>query len=149
MMPAKFEIINQQKIKRISLVRVRRCLTEIFSLLAVSHKRISLVFCDNQAIIELNRKYFKKSIPTDVIAFPLQDEFVDGYLGEVVVSIEQAVAVAQIYGNTWQEEFILYVIHGVLHLLGYKDKTLSQRKQMEKLQKEIMQQISPICLQKI
>jgi probable rRNA maturation factor len=95
------------------------------------------VFCDNVFIRKLNRKFFKKSNPTDVISFPLHDTINPDYLGEIVISAEQAKKICNFYGKRWQEELVLYLIHGVLHLIGYNDINKKERARMERKQEEI------------
>ncbi len=131
----KIEITNRQKIKRVSLKNLRKKLTQAGS---ASSKKISFVLCDNRFIKRLNKRYFKKSHPTDVISFPLEDDFDPNYLGEVVVSVEEAVKAAK---GCWQEELLLYCIHGILHLFGYDDRTKSQKQRMERKQEKILRKI--------
>ncbi len=134
----KIRIINQQKIKRVSLKRLRKYLKKVSGLLNISSKRISILLCDNKLIKKLNKKYLKRNSSTDVIAFPLSDRLESDYLGEVVVSTEKAAQVALKLGLRWQDELVLYVVHGILHLLGYDDRTKKKRKILEKKQKDIM-----------
>lgn len=139
----KIEITNRQKIKRINLKGLRKKLIKVgaqnfSSLRGISAKKISILLCDNKFITSLNRRYFKKSCPTDVIAFPLEDNFDPGYLGEIVVSVEEAVKVAD---TCWQKEALLYCIHGILHLVGYDDRNKKQRERMEEKQEQILRKI--------
>ena len=81
----KIEITNRQKIKRINLKGLRKKLIKVgaqnfSSLRGISAKKISILLCDNKFITSLNRRYFKKSCPTDVIAFPLEDNLEPDYL---------------------------------------------------------------------
>ena len=81
---------------------------------------------------KLNKRYFRSDAPTDVIAFNLSDVFDEGDLtGEVIISVEQALYNADIFSNTVNNELLLYVVHGLLHLLGFKDATLSALKKKE------------------
>ncbi|MBU2473886.1 MAG: rRNA maturation RNase YbeY [Candidatus Omnitrophica bacterium] len=137
----KIEITNRQKIKRVNLKQLRRYLTKTARLLSISGKKISLLLCDNKLITDLNQRYFKKARPTDVIAFNLSDCFDPDYLGEVVVSVEEAVKVSGQLDLPWQEELLLYCVHGVLHLLGYDDRSKIKRVAMEKKQLQIMRVI--------
>ena len=137
----KIEITNQQKIKRLNLKQIKASLAKVVKLLGISSRSLSILFCDNKQIKKLNRKFLAKNSVTDVIAFSLDDDFDADYLGEVVVSVERAVQVSRRYNNTWQQELTLYLIHGILHLLGYSDKTAAKRKQMEKKQNQILTNI--------
>ena len=91
--------------------------------------------CGNKFIQRLNKKYFGKDRPTDVIAFPLSggvDPF--NILGEIVISLEQVKANAVFYGVGFEEELSLCIIHGILHLAGYKDSPEKEWQKMEKKQ---------------
>jgi len=132
------EITNQQKVKRINLKQLNKYLKRIFVCLDIPSKKLSVLLCDNTFIKKLNKKYFKKSSVTDVIAFPLADNFQPDYLGEVVVSVEEAVEVAKKLGCRWQDEVKLYLIHGILHLIGYDDRTKAERARMYKKQEELL-----------
>ena len=106
--------------------------------LHIEESGLSIVFCDNKLIRRLNRRYLKRNTSTDVISFPLRDKFSPLLLGEVVISVEEAVKNAKIYGLEFPDEIVLYIIHGILHLLGYKDYRRKDAEKMEKKQKQIM-----------
>ena len=142
------ELTNQQKIKRVNLKQLHRYLKKILVFLSakggfssggnISSKKLSILLSDNSLIKKLNKKYFKKASVTDVIAFPLTDDLEPDYLGEVVVSVEEAAHMAKKLGCKWQDELRLYLIHGILHLVGYDDSTKAKRKCMEKKQERIL-----------
>ncbi len=136
------ELTNQQKIKRVNLKQLHKYLKKILVFLNIHSKELSILLCDNALIKKLNKKYFKKSAVTDVIAFPLADKLEPDYLGEVVVSVEEAVRVAKKLGCKWQDELRLYLIHGILHLVGYDDRTRLKKADMEKEQERILNNIS-------
>lgn len=78
---------------------------------------INVVFVSDKEIRELNRKYRKKDKVTDVLAFPMREE---GILGDIAISVETAKRNAKRFGVNYESELKRLVIHGVLHLLGYK-----------------------------
>jgi rRNA maturation RNase YbeY len=140
------DILNQQRIRKIDIEKVRGYLKKIFFYLSIESKKVSFVLSDNRFIVKLNKEYFSKNTPTDVISFNLADEIEPDYLGEVVVSVEEAVAVAEKLKIDWQVELLLYLIHGILHLIGFEDSTAVQRKKMEKKQREILLKFQKIKL---
>lgn len=83
---------------------------------------ISLAIVDDPAIHELNRRYLNHDWPTDVLSFAL-DERAGHLEGEVILSADTAAAEAADIGWPAAAEQLLYVIHGTLHLVGYRDKT--------------------------
>ncbi len=138
----KIELINQQKIKRVNLKQLHKYLKKILVFLNIPSKELSILLSDNTLIKKLNKKYFKKPSVTDVIAFPLTDDLEPDYLGEVVVSVEEAAHAAKRLGCKWQDELRLYLIHGILHLVGYDDHTRLKKARMEKEQERILKNIS-------
>ncbi|MCM8826225.1 MAG: rRNA maturation RNase YbeY [Candidatus Omnitrophica bacterium] len=132
------EIKNLQNLKRINQSEISLIVERLLNLLSIEDKYISLVFCDNRFIKKLNYLYFGKDLPTDVISFNLQDKFNPNYLGEVIVSVEEALVNSKVYGTDWKEEIILYIIHGLLHILGYDDNSIKNKKIMEAKQRELL-----------
>ncbi|MCC7476138.1 MAG: rRNA maturation RNase YbeY [Pirellulales bacterium] len=90
---------------------------------------VSLAVVDDAAIQELNCQFLNHNYPTDVLSFALQE---DGphLEGEVIISADTAASAAAEVGCTAPAEQLLYVIHGVLHLVGYRDKTPEEAHQM-------------------
>ena len=78
---------------------------------------------NDRAMARLNRETFGRRGPTNVIAFPLDDTPTPGgppaLLGEVVISLETTRRQAGEFGWPWQELLDFFLIHGILHLLGY------------------------------
>jgi len=89
----------------------------------------------------LNRKYLNRETATDVLAFSMQEgrrlRGCDKVLGDIVISVDRARVQAKIFKNTLKRELALYIIHGLLHLVGYKDGS----KKMEKLQQKILSEL--------
>lgn len=104
---------------------------------------VNLVFVSNQKIRALNRKYFGMDLSTDVISFPSGKDFPEpsGFMGDVVISSDKAAQNAAFYGVSFDEEISLYVIHGILHLLGFEDKTKKGRAKMRSLEDECLRKI--------
>jgi len=101
-----------------------------------SAKSLSIVLTDNRHLRELTREYLGHDAVTDVISFPLEDlEWPGGVAngglnGEIVASAEQARQQAQAMNTDPQGELLLYLVHGLLHLLGYDDQTPQEAKRM-------------------
>ncbi len=93
---------------------------------------MSLLFVDDRAMGELNRRYLNRRGPTDVLAFPMGDE--GCLLGDVVISVERAAAQAQRAGHSLEMELDVLLIHGLLHLMGYDHER--SRKEAESMRRE-------------
>lgn len=97
---------------------------------------VSLLLTDNANIQTLNSEYRKKDYPTDVLSFPMGDEFM---LGDIVISLEKAMEQAKANEVTLNKEVAFLYIHGFLHLLGFDHETSAEdEKEMFDLQENIL-----------
>ena len=111
---------------------------------------VSVTFCDNEEIRELNRKFRNIDRATDVLSFPLFDdegmdahvEELDCMLGDIVLSLERALEQAVEYGHSFEREVAFLTVHSVLHLLGY-DHEMSEEDEadMRRRQTEITERM--------
>jgi len=115
----KVEIANLQKHYKIKDNKIKQVVKEVLGKKSSSAK-LSFAFVDNNEIKRLNKKYFDSDDVTDVIAFPLNNHN-NSLNGEIVVSVETAVDTAIKEDVDVEGEIVLYVVHGLLHLLGYSD----------------------------
>jgi probable rRNA maturation factor len=100
---------------------------------------ISLAIVDDDTMHQLNRQYLEHDYPTDVLSFVLEDD--DSHLeGEVIASADTASAVACELGVSPDQELLLYVIHGTLHLVGFRDKTPEEVEEMRAAEQRYLQQ---------
>ncbi len=131
----KVQISNRQKdIKIPTGIRllIRRCCIAVLKHENFdSDAEVSVSFINDKEIKELNAHYRNKDIETDVLSFPLGDNGVYDTnnetgakeLGDIVISVERAVAQANMYGHTLQREIGFLTVHSMLHLLGYDHET--------------------------
>lgn len=94
----------------------------------VLDKNLSLAFVGDKTIRNLNKIYRKKDRATDVLSF----EGGGDDLGEVIIDYQQIKRQAKKYRNPIKYELLFILVHGMLHLMGYKDDTIKGKEQMEK-----------------
>jgi len=99
---------------------------------------LSVIFVDKEFIKKLNLKYLKKMATTDVLAFPL-GENPENFLGDIVICVDSAFENSLVFKTTPRREIVLYLIHGILHLLGYRDKGKKEKMIMESEQKKFLE----------
>ena len=105
----------------------------------VVRAEISVAIVDDPTIRQLNQRYLQHDYETDVISFVLDwNESAGTLLGQLIVSTDTAATLAQDVGSTMQEELLLYVIHGMLHLVGYDDKQPAAAIEMRTAEKEYL-----------
>lgn len=89
---------------------------------------ISIAFCDDEYLLQVNRDFLQHDYYTDIITF--QNPDIQGVSGDIVISVERVKENAKQLGLPFKDELHRVIIHGVLHLCGYKDKTSAQEKAM-------------------
>lgn len=120
-----------------TLLNVEEFLDELADLMNYDKKiELSVVFCGNNFIQDINYQFRNQNSPTDVLAFPSEMDFI---LGDIVISLEKAKEQAT---NGLEAEIKMLLCHGFLHLLGY-DHEKSEEDHL------IMMELQAILLEKI
>ncbi|MDP3014781.1 MAG: rRNA maturation RNase YbeY [Candidatus Subteraquimicrobiales bacterium] len=102
---------------------------------------LSIALMNKDKIRELNLKYRGIDLPTDVLSFPCAEELVAEeslVLGDVVISPQVVREQAEEFGTTFEEELLLLLAHGVLHLLGYDHEKREESKIMQEKEKNLL-----------
>jgi len=102
----------------------------INSLIAKEKKNLNnlnYIFCNDNALLEINRKYLNHNFYTDVISFDLSSSRKE-ILADIYISVDRIRENAKSFKITMEEELHRVMLHGLLHLCGYNDKTEVQRK---------------------
>jgi rRNA maturation RNase YbeY len=92
---------------------------------------VFFLFCSDQYLYEMNLKHLDHDTLTDIITFDLS-ESIDFIGGEMYLSVDRIFDNADFFGISKVEEIQRVMIHGVLHLLGYKDKTPTEETEMRR-----------------
>lgn len=142
-------INNRQKRIRFNTRRIRLIAEEIMRFEGVpENAELSLVLCDDDFIQKLNDQHLGKNQPTDVLAFPMEEDFEPEIrlLGDIVISIETACRQAQKLRHSVGLEVVFLLIHGLLHLRRYDHKRKEDLKRMREREVTIF---SHLCEQKL
>jgi len=91
---------------------------------------INICFVDNPVIRKFNAKFLKSDKTTDVLAFNSGNGKL--ILADIMISTDKAIEHARRFKTTGGDELLLYVAHGILHLLGFNDHSKTQIKMMRK-----------------
>ncbi|NLW51285.1 MAG: rRNA maturation RNase YbeY [Candidatus Brocadiaceae bacterium] len=101
---------------------------------------LSIVLVDDAEMAALNERYLNHAGPTDVLAFPYEaDE--DRVCGEIVLNAQRAAAEAAGRRHSAEGELMLYLVHGLLHLLGCDDARPAQRREMRRREAELLAEV--------
>ncbi len=102
---------------------------------------VSVSFVDNEEIKGLNRDYRGVDKETDVLSFPMDDEFsVEGplLLGDIIISLEKALEQSKDFGHSLYREISYLTAHSMFHLLGYDHMNEEEKIIMREKEKEVM-----------
>ncbi len=105
----------------------------------LSDRNIELVAVCSKDMRELNKTYRDIDKPTDVLSFPLE-ELPDTPIGSIVINIDKVKEVSENLSHSFDEEFALLFLHGLLHLLGYDHE--NDNGEMREKEKEVIKHFS-------
>ncbi len=106
---------------------------------------VSYILCDDDYLLEVNRQYLKHDYYTDIITFDYTEN--DRIGGDLFISIDRVKDNATALQVPEHEELMRVMIHGVLHLLGLKDKSEEEVKQMRKAEEECLELLKKMSKQ--
>lgn len=100
-------------------------------------KEINFIFCDDAYLLQINQEYLNHDTYTDIITFDNAEK--KGVLeSDIFISVERVKENAQNLQIDFEQELRRVLIHGVLHLLGYKDKNKTQEQEMRAKEDEAL-----------
>jgi probable rRNA maturation factor len=137
--PLFLEILDEQDNLVVDLKKVRTVCEHILADGKMISGKINVVLVNSDTIQQFNRDFLQHDYPTDTISFPIEKRQSDGHLeGEVLVCTEVAKERSEEFGWTAEEESLLYVIHGMLHLIGFEDITPEQQTVMREKERHYL-----------
>lgn len=125
----------------------------------IQEGEVSLTLTNDEEIHQLNREYRGIDRPTDVLSFAMQEDGVDeldiifeveneedadpisGMLGDIIISVDTALAQSEEYGHSLEREIGFLFVHGFLHLIGYDHQDDETEAEMTAKQEAILQQV--------
>lgn len=98
---------------------------------------LQYVFVSDEDLLQMNQSVLDHDTYTDIITFDLSDK--EGIIeGEIYISIDRVRDNAEQYNASFEEEYIRVLGHGLLHLLGFKDKTETDSSEMRKQENKLI-----------
>ncbi len=107
---------------------IRQWIAEVAAKEEFSIAPINYIFCSDAHLLDMNKQFLNHNYFTDIISF----DYTQGkrLSGDIFISIDRVADNAQTYKTTFEAELHRVIIHGVLHFMGYKDKTPVDEKKM-------------------
>ena len=99
-----------------------------------------MIFCNNDKLNSFKKEYFNDDVLTDIVTFPIKND--NDLEAEIYISIEMARINSKEFNVSLDNELSRLIIHGILHLIGFKDDTEDSKKIMFLKQEEIISNFS-------
>ena len=141
------EITNAPRVLGLSRSLIQRALQNVLESEGQGERIVCVCFVMDARMRALHRQYKGVDRSTDVLAFGMQEGVGRGIspevLGDIVVSSETAAREARARRLPVRRELLLYAVHGVLHLLGYRDGTARDARVMHRLERAYLRAVAP------
>ncbi|MDQ3051532.1 MAG: rRNA maturation RNase YbeY [Bacteroidota bacterium] len=102
---------------------------------------LNYVFCSDLYLKKINKRFLDHNYFTDIITFPDSEPAKNRVGGDIFISIDRVKENSLAYNATFSKELHRVMVHGLLHLCGYEDKTDQQQKKMRKMEDYYLQQL--------
>jgi probable rRNA maturation factor len=155
-------VASRQRVQKINRRLLKQITTALLADLKIEKAELGIHLVAVQEITRLNEKFLHHKGSTDVITFDYTNEVAqasrlprpsnrrqsssrDGcatFHGEIFICVDEAVLQARKFGTSWQSEVIRYMVHGVLHLLGFDDSSAGARRKMKREENRLLREIT-------
>lgn len=130
---AKIQFHILQPVSLEERTRLKQFIISLFRREKKALAELSLIFCSDPYLLEINRQFLQHDFYTDIITFPLSDPG-QPISGEIYISVDRVRENAAAFGSSIKKELHRVIFHGALHLCGYKDKSPRDQKLMRKME---------------
>jgi len=134
LLPLRLEVLDRGR-PRTPPALLRAAVRATFAQVGHRGLPVSLLLTDDAGIAALHARHLDDPTPTDVMSFAIDDG------AEIVVSVTTAARVARARGHDCAAEVVLYVVHGLLHVLGHDDTTKPARARMRAAERAVLQRL--------
>ncbi|MGO9586093.1 MAG: rRNA maturation RNase YbeY [Limisphaerales bacterium] len=158
----KITTANRQRVQKINLRQLEKITRALLAELELEKSEIGICMVAAPEMTRLNETFLKHKGSTDVITFdygfgvpPSGGKFskksaranrlkpeLQTLHGEIFICVDEAVLQAHRFGTSWQSEVIRYLVHGVLHLVGFDDSSAGARRKMKREENRLLREIS-------
>ncbi len=116
---------------------LRTWIVEVLSRFGKSCHAINFIFCSDRFLLEMNKSFLKHDYFTDILTFPVKLPGND-VAADIFISIDRVRENANKFEVSFMEELHRVMIHGILHLMGYRDKLQPEKKRMRKMEDKML-----------
>ena len=140
-------IANRQRMKKINKRLLNQVAAELLAKLQITKAELGIILVGAKEMSRVNWRFLQHEGATDVITFDHSEKRKSERKkqkhlhGELYICVDEAIKQAEEFGTNWQAEVVRYVVHGVLHLLGYDDLKPQLRRMMKREENRLVRQL--------
>lgn len=124
---------------RLKFTQIKEWIRNTIKLYGKKEGNINYIFCSDEYILDINKKYLEHDYFTDIITFNYCED--DTINGDIYISLERVEENSVLYG-TQDDEIYRVIIHGILHLCGFEDNTPEEIDEMRRMEDEALKQLN-------
>ncbi len=119
--------------------RIKKWIANIIESYNYLTGQINIILVDDSWLLQINKDHLNKNSLTDIITFDFNEgKFISG---DLYISLERVIENSKIYSYTVSDELLRVIIHGILHLVGFKDESPEQRIEMRKKEDKALSEV--------
>lgn len=122
----------------INITSLERLAGRVCRQFKIRRAEVAAALVDDKTMQKLHRKFLGKAKITDVMSFDLSDPLEKTKIFDIIINVEQARRQAVRRGHSVQAETALYLVHGLLHQLGFDDRDVNQARRMHQQEDKIL-----------
>lgn len=132
-----FFINSGAKVSLPNRKQLKLFLVQLFRSEKLTLEKLSYIFCSDDELLKINQRFLKHEYYTDIITFDLssRDKIVDG---EIYISMDRVRENAPSFSSPIYKELHRVMFHGALHLCGYDDSSVEEKKTMRKMEDKLL-----------
>lgn len=116
---------------------LKHWIQEILALHKINENNLNYIFCNDNYLLQINKEFLHHDFYTDIITF--NNSIIDTNLvADIYISIERVMDNSKKLSVEFEVELHRVMIHGILHLLGFQDKTKKQKEEMRKMENDCL-----------
>jgi probable rRNA maturation factor len=139
-------ISNRQRVKKVNSQLLKEITKGVLIELEIEHCELEINLLGTGEMAALNETFLRHQGSTDVITFDYSEgkklRGNVGLSGEIFICVEDSIAQAKQFKTDWQSEVVRYIVHGILHLLGYDDTKPQLRRKMKREENSLLHSLS-------
>jgi probable rRNA maturation factor len=141
-------LANHQRTRNLNLRLLKQIANALLVDLKIEDAELGVHLIAAPEMTRLNEKFLRHQGSTDVITFDYSDAGRQTPAarrqlhGEIFICVDEAILQAHKFGTRWQSEIVRYLVHGILHLLGYDDSHAGERRKMKREEDRRVRELS-------